>query len=261
MKLPIPTRCLIVLASLSPNFLPLCVSAADSDHLNAIHVTDSQLNSLIGDSTVFAATGQLGDGIDSSVSTTSGAVSQLSSNMSNGSTQAATSGNAFELGLGYTINEPASTRQFNWTNAATETFWLNYDAQNSKVTYSLGGKTMKYIASQSLGFSDLFIRTYATNDNESFLSNLMVNGASIGSAYSNGGGADVLRVNGLDFSHSFSLTGNAMLAWQGTVNPSDAGFQLQFIQAVPEPAQVLMLLAGIAVIGTFSRLRKNHTLS
>ena len=259
MKFSMPNRCLLVLASLSANFLPLCVSAADSDHLNGIHVTDSQLNSLIGDSTIFAATGQLGDGIDSSASTASSVASRLSSVMSNGTVQAATSRNAFELGLGYTINEPASTRQFNWTNAATETFWLNYDAENSKVTYSLGGKTMKYIASQSLGFSDLFIRTYATNDNESFLSNLMINGSSIGSAYSNGGGADVLRVNGLDFSHSFSLTGNAMLAWQGAVNPNDAGFQLQFIQAVPEPAQVLMLLAGIGVIGSFSRLRRNHT--
>ena len=261
MKFPMSTRCLVVLASLSGFVLPLRASAVEGDQLNTAHVTDSQLISLVGSGSVFAATGQLGDAIDSTPSTTGGVSGKSSSLLSNGTVHAATTGNVFELGLGYTISEPASTRQFGWNNAETETFWLNFDADNKKITYSLGGETMKYMASESFGFSDLFIRAHASNENESFLSNLMINGSNIGSAYSNGGGADVLHVNGLDFSRSFSLTGNAMLTWQGPFNPQDAGFSLQFIQAVPEPAEALMLLAGIAVIGTFSRLRRNHSAS
>lgn len=261
MKFPLSTRCLVVLASLSSSIVSLNVSAAEGDPLNAAHITDSQLTSLIGSGSVFAASGQLGDAVDPTPTSAGGVSGKLSSLLSNGSVYAATTGNAFELGLGYTITEPASTRQFAWNNAETETFWLNFDADNKKITYSLGGETMKYMASESFGFSDLLIRAHASNENESFLSNLMINGSNIGSAYSNGGGADVLHVDGLDFSRSFSLTGNAMLAWQGPFNPQDAGFSLQFIQAVPEPAEALMLLAGIAVIGTFSRLRRNHTLS
>lgn len=261
MKLSASTRCLVVIAGLSGSLLSLHARAVDENQLNAFHITDSQLTNLIGSGTVFAATGELGDAIDSAASTAGNSGGRLSSMLSNGAVQAATTGNAPELGLGYTISEPSSTRQFDWSNGKTETFWLNYDADNSKITYSLGGKTMKYLASESFGFSDLFIRTQANNENESFLSELMINGNSIGSAYSNGGGADVLRVNGLNFSQNFSLTGNAMLAWQGAVDQQDAGFSLQFIQAVPEPAQVLMLLAGFAVIGTFSKLRRNQSIS
>lgn len=261
MKFSTSTRCLIVLASLSGSALSLNANAAEGDQLNAAHITDSQLTSLIGNGSVFAASGQLGDAIDPTPSSAGGVSGKLSSLLSNGAVFAASTGNAFELGLGYTISEPASTRQFDWNNAETETFWLNFDADNNKITYSLGGETMKYMASESFGFSDLFIRAHASNENESFLSNLMINGSSIGSAYSNGGGVDVLHVNGLDFSRNFSLTGNAMLAWQGPFNPQDAGFSLQFIQAVPEPAEALMLLAGIAVIGMFSRLRRNHKFS
>ncbi len=260
-KLSASTRCLVVLAGLSGSVLSLSANAAEVSQLNAVHITDSQLTSLIGSSAVFAAMGQLGDAIDSTASTGGGPGTRLSSLLANGSVQAAATGNAHELGLGYALSEPASTRQFDWGNGNTETFWLNFDADNSKITYSLGGKTMKYMAPEPFGFSDLVIRTQANNENESFLSDLMINGTSIGSTYSNGGGADVLHVNGLDFSRSFSLIGNAMLAWQGALADQDAGFSLQFIQAVPEPAQVLMLLAGIAVIGTFSRLRKNQSMS
>ena len=253
-------RCSIVVASLSFLALSLQSHAADSSP-NAIHITDSQLSSLIGSSAVFAASGELGDAIDATAVTRSGSGNRTSGLLSSGAVQAATTGNAFELGLGYTLPEPASTRQFGWTNGDTETFWLNYEADKNKISYSLGGKTMKYVASQSLGFEDLYIRVHANNENESFLSDLMLNGTSIGSAYSNGGGADVLHVDGLDFSKSFSLTGNAMLAWNGPIASQDAGFSLQFIQAVPEPAEALMLLAGLAVIGTFSRLRRNQSIS
>lgn len=252
-------RCSIVVASLSLFALAPQLHAADSNP-NAIHISDSQLSALIGNSAVFAASGLLGDAIDPTLVTRNGNGNRTSGLLSSGAVQAATTGNAAELGLGYTLPEPASTRQFGWTNGDTETFWLNYDAENTKITYSLGGKTMKYIASQSFGFEDLYIRVHANNENESFLSDLMLNGTSIGSAYSNGGGTDVLQVNGLDFSRSFSLTGNAMLAWNGPIESQDAGFSIQFIQAVPEPAEALMLLAGLAVVGTLSRLRRNQNM-
>ena len=259
-KISAKNGCSIVVAGLSLFALSMQLQAADSSP-NAIHITDSQLSSLIGNGPVFAASGQLGDAIDATTATRSGNGNRTSGLLSSGAVQAATTGNAFELGLGYTLPEPASTRQFGWTNGDTETFWLNYDVENSKITYSLGGKTMKYIASQSFGFEDLFIRAHANNENESFLSDLMLNGSSVGSAYSNGGGADVLHVAGLDFSRSFSLTGNAMLAWNGPIESQDAGFSLQFVQAVPEPAEALMLLAGLAVVGTLSRLRRNQSIS
>lgn len=251
------TRCLLVLAGLSSTMLPAIANAAQQQPLNAIHISDSQLIELVGSNSVFAATGEIGDAIDSTKSTGGNSNGSLASLLSNGTVQAATSGNTHELGLGYSLSEPASTRQFQWDNGETETFWLNYEADSSKITYSLGGKTMKYVASQTFNFNDLVIRAQANNENESFLSNLMLNGMSLGSAFSNGGGSDVLRVNGLDFSQSFSLTGNAMLSWQGAIAAQDAGFSLQFVQAVPEPAQVLMLLAGLGVIGTFFKLRRN----
>lgn len=46
-----------------------------------------------------------------------------------------------------------------------------------------------------------------------------------------------------------------------TMKPILAIFNLQFIQAVPEPSQALMLRVGAAVIGSFSRLSRNHSVS
>ena len=229
---------------LAGSLVSLSVLAATNSEVSALHITESDLQSLLGTNTVFSAVGKVGDAAGAS-----------------GRGAASSPDQPFELGLGYSTEEPASTRNFNWKNSGTETFWFNYDANNNKISYSLGGETMKYMASQPYGFSDLFVRTYAANSNESFLSNLTLNGQSLGSAYSNGGGSDILRIKGLDFSHSFSLTGNAMLTWEGLVKPNDAGFQLQFVQAVPEPAEFLMLLAGLGVVTAVSRLRGRLNLS
>ena len=136
-KFSASTRCLVVLAGLSGSVLSLSANAAEVSQLNAVHITDSQLTSLIGSSAVFAAMGQLGDAIDSTASTGGGPGTRLSSLLANGSVQAAATGNAHELGLGYTLSEPASTRHFDWGNGNTETFWLNFDPENSKITYSL----------------------------------------------------------------------------------------------------------------------------
>ena len=65
-------RCLVVLAGLSGSVLSLSANAAEVSQLNAVHITDSQLTSLIGSSAVFAAMGQLGDAIDSTASTGGG---------------------------------------------------------------------------------------------------------------------------------------------------------------------------------------------
>jgi hypothetical protein len=231
-------------AALTFSLLSLSLSAGAA--VTSAHITDSQLMTLIGGGSVFGATGQLGDLMVSDGSP-SNTASEPSFNLRSGD---------FELGLGYSLSEPSSTRDFVWTTGKTETFSVAYDADASKFSYSLGDKTMKYQASQPYGFTDLVVRAYARNTNESFVSDLTLNGQKLGSTFSDGGGADLLRVSGFDWSQSFSVTGKVALGWDGAAKGQDAGFQLQFIQAVPEPSKVAMLAAGIACIAGWARLRK-----
>jgi hypothetical protein len=250
-------------------------SVGASAAVSVIHVTDSVFEQLVGENPLFAATGRFGDSLTAQVqrnasahetASVPGAVNPQSSTRARAAVDTANPVGAalrsgdFELGLGYSLAEPATTRNFQWTNENPQSFSFEYDAETNKFSYALGGQTLKYASSSPYSFSDMYIRAHAVGENETFVRNLTLNGQSIGSVFSAGGGADILRVQGLDFSHDFTLTGQAMLTWLGQPRPDDLGFQFAFGQvlAVPEPSEAMMLVFGIACVAGFARLRKNQ---
>ena len=224
----------VTAVALSMSALPSISSA-----LTVTHVSDSTLAQLIGGDAPFAASGRIGDVAEAPAAL------------------ATPGGGNFELGLGFTMDEPSTTRDFAWSNGVDQTFSLAYDASAKKFTYTVGDTTLKYRGSQDFPFTDLVLRANASDTNESFVSNVQVNGQAIGSVFSGGGGADVLRIAGIDMTQNLTVTGNASLTWAGVPANNALGFNLALVQAVPEPSQFMMLAVGTVLLGGLAYWRKD----
>ncbi|MUG95727.1 PEP-CTERM sorting domain-containing protein [Scytonema sp. UIC 10036] len=162
----------------------------------------------------------------------------------------------YELSINNDIQQgglPVEQQQYTWVNNQPVDFSLEYTGNSVK--YVVGGQTLSSNAFNGL-VSDIFIRTFASRNSTVSLSNLVLNGTSIGALDSSSLGiasdVDYLRVS--DISTPFVLTGQTKLFWSGTTPPRNSQLAYQFKvggsskTSVPEPGTI-GAIALIAVAG------------
>lgn len=158
-----------------------------------------------------------------------------------------------ELGINTATGTPVAQGQFAWINGKAEDFILEYTG--SKVNYTVGGQLLSSEAFSG-PVTDIFLRTRAENGSIMFLSDLFLNGTSLGSLASTGaGGTDVDYLTISQLSGGFTLTGKSTMTWTGSIpTESKLAYQIKVgtspTQSVPEPGTVAaLLLTGIAAAG------------
>lgn len=194
---------------------------------NVVALTDAQANDLLIDKT-FAAEGRFGN------------------NQLNGT---------FELGL----QQPNGTSYFTteqgvWTNNTTHAFSLQYTAATGDVTFTALGEQLQWNFAGST-FTDFYLRQRATATSTMHLQDVQLNGVDVvGIAGTTNGAVNYWLSKdevGFDLSQTdWTLTGNALLAWDVNSLPlnSALAFQIKTVEAVPEPATMLALASGIGLL-------------
>jgi len=165
--------------------------------------------------------------------------------------------------------QPVTSGQFVWGNGTPVDFTLDYTG--STVNYTVGNQLLSTTAFNG-PVSDIFLRTFATDNSSVKLSDLVFNDLSktdsqftIGSLSSSGtsSGPDTNYIQISDISAPFEITGQALLSWTGTEpTRSNLAYQIKVgnssppSQQVPEPGTLgAILLTGIAGVG-FSRRKQ-----
>ncbi|KYC38716.1 hypothetical protein WA1_36720 [Scytonema hofmannii PCC 7110] len=170
----------------------------------------------------------------------------------------------YELSINEDIKQggkPVEQQQYTWVNNQPVNFSLEYTGNNVK--YVVGGQTLSSTAFNG-SVTDIFIRTFASQNSTVSLSNLVLNGTGIGALNSSSLGiasdVDYLRVS--DISNPFVLTGQTKLFWSGTTPPRNSQLAYQFKvggsskTSVPEPGTIgAIALAAFAGVGC-SRSKK-----
>ncbi|GAA6616380.1 choice-of-anchor W domain-containing protein [Scytonema sp. NUACC26] len=170
----------------------------------------------------------------------------------------------YELSINDDIKQggqPVEQQQYAWVNNQPVNFSLEYTGNSVK--YIVGDRTLSSTAFNGSA-SDIFIRTFASQNSTVNLSNLVLNGESIGSLGSSSLGissdVDYLRIS--DISNPFVLTGQTQLFWSGTTPPRNSQLAYQFKvgssskTSVPEPGTVgAIALTAFAALG-YSRKKK-----
>ncbi|BAZ37963.1 hypothetical protein NIES4101_38920 [Calothrix sp. NIES-4101] len=149
---------------------------------------------------------------------------------------------------------PVDQKQRVWGNGEAVDFILEYTG--SLVKYTVGNQVISSTIFSS-PVTDIFLRTRAANNSKMELTNLFLNGQSLGNLVSNGVGnsdIDYLQIGKLP--QSFTLTGTSIMSWTGTrPNNSALAYQIKVgttPQAVPEPTTLaaLFLAGGMVVFGS-----------
>ncbi|KAF3887757.1 MULTISPECIES: choice-of-anchor W domain-containing protein [Nostocales] len=163
----------------------------------------------------------------------------------------------YELSINDDIQQggqPVEQQQYAWVNNQPVNFSLEYTGNSVK--YIVGGQTLSSTAFNG-PVSDIFIRTFASQNSVVSLSDLVLNGTSLGSLNSSSLGlasdVDYLRIS--DISDPFVLTGQTTLFWAGTTPPKNSQLAYQFKvggsskTSVPEPGTIgaiaLVAFAGL----------------
>jgi hypothetical protein len=145
----------------------------------------------------------------------------------------------FELDLGPDTGNPSSTEQYGWQSGVAEPFTLSYDHGTGVVTFTLGGKTLTY--NPGMSFREIFVRTRAVNDLTSVqVCDLVLNGVNVGDISSTTGpdGLDILAISGIEIYNGFTLTGTAVLSWEGQAPTlSRLAFQIKVGNAPSVPVE------------------------
>jgi len=116
--------------------------------------------------------------------------------------------------------------QYRWSSGISVPFTLSYDG--TTLTYTVGSGSSNRTLSQTFSgsFSDIIIFANSTSLSTMSITNLKLNGASVGSSISITGGSDYLRIAGLA-SGGFTLTGTLRMSWTGTAPTGSAlGYQI-----------------------------------
>lgn len=172
---------------------------------------------------------------------------------------------------------PASTTNANaaWTSERINPFSFSYDADLGDLVLSVDfGGNGAAVSTKALGAGgldaakSLLIRTRGDGQNTfSFTDLILKDGAdkthSIGSLMPTSGGwqgAGYLQVSDFDFTQDWTLSGNALFDWDGTMpRGSHLGGALKLTTVdpapVPLPAPALFLIGGMAMLGGMRKLR------
>jgi hypothetical protein len=170
----------------------------------------------------------------------------------------------YELSINDDIKQggkPVEQQQYTWVNNQPVDFSLEYTGNNVK--YVVGGQTLSSTAFNG-SVTDIFIRTFASQNSSVSLNNLVLNGTGIGALNSSSLGiasdVDYLKIS--DISNPFVLTGQTKLFWSGTTPPRNSQLAYQFKvggsskTSVPEPGTIgAIALAAFAGVG-YSRSKK-----
>ena len=168
----------------------------------------------------------------------------------------------YELSINEDVEKganPVQQQQYAWENNKPVDFSLEYTG--STVNYTVDGKLLSSNAFNG-PVSDIFIRTFASNNSAVSLTNLAFNGEGIGNLGSSSLGiasdVDYLQIG--EISDPFVITGKTSLFW--AANPprnSQLAYQIKVggsssSTSVPEPGTVgAIFLATVAGIGYGTR--------
>lgn len=181
----------------------------------------------------------------------------------------------WELNVGENSTDSDAFSQANrsWPNDDPESFSLNFDGTTA--TASVGDDTVSYSGFGDLsGMNSLLIRTATPGEGTAVrFTDLTLDGKTVGTdgTYSNVYDDDAEETNRLvqwlgiygagDLSDSFTLEGKVALAWSGDApGGSNLAFQVKGAegpQAVPAPATLAMLGAGLLGLGAVARTRRH----
>ncbi len=170
----------------------------------------------------------------------------------------------YELSINEDVEKganPIQQQQYAWENNKPIDFSLEYTG--STVNYTVDGKLLSSNAFNG-PVSDIFIRTFASNDSVVSLTNLALNAQGIGDLVSSslGIGSDVDYLQISEISDPFVITGKTSLFWAGATPPRNSRLAYQIKvggsskASVPEPGTVAAIfLATVAGVG-YGRRKK-----
>jgi hypothetical protein len=162
----------------------------------------------------------------------------------------------FEVGLQRPDgNSYFSTGQAVWTNGTATAFRISYESSSKTLTYTTNGVTLRQVLEQGQ-MTDLFLRQRSGGASTMHLQNVRLNGVEVRGidATVNKNGADVFWISrdelGFNlFEQDWDLTGESLFAWTGgQPQRSELAYQVKVSQAVPEPATLLALSGGFALL-------------
>ena len=163
---------------------------------------------------------------------------------------------------GVNNGDPVATGDRVWNKGQLVDFSLEYTGD--KVTYTVDNQILT-TNDFSGSISDIFLRTFASNNGIIGLTNLALDGQKIGdlSSSSVNGSSDTDYIQISNISAPFTLTGQSLLNWTGSNAPqrSQLAYQIKvgesIIKEVPEPNTVAAtLLATIAGVSLNKRKKK-----
>jgi hypothetical protein len=163
---------------------------------------------------------------------------------------------------GVNNGDPVVTGDRVWNQGQLVNFSLEYTGD--KVTYTVDNQILTS-NNFSGSASDIFLRTFASNNGIIELTNLALDGQKIGdlSSSSINGSSDTDYIQISNISAPFKLTGQSLLNWTGSQTPqrSQLAYQIKvgksIIKEVPEPSTVAaILLATVAGVSFNQRKKK-----
>lgn len=169
----------------------------------------------------------------------------------------------FELGLQKPVSGYFATNQRVWTNGQEYDFTLAYDGTTRKIDYTVGGVLTSYtlLPAEVNQVADIFFRLRPANNDSTTSSigirDLAINGSPVSNPWlantANADvylikGGDVLAATGQSLASGFTMTGKQTFSWSG-LEPqrSNLAYQIK-VAAVPEPATLGALAAGVAAL-------------
>ncbi|MBD2360793.1 PEP-CTERM sorting domain-containing protein [Anabaena minutissima FACHB-250] len=162
-----------------------------------------------------------------------------------------------ELGINTSTGLPVASGQRVWGNGTPVDFTLEYTG--TQVNYTVNGELLSSNAFTSVA-DNIFLRTRAADDSSITLSNLVFSGTAIGQnllSSVSGAGSDIDYLQISDISSPFTLTGEILMTWTGTI-PRNSRLAYQITvgstKSIPEPGAVgAMFLVGVAAVGYSKR--------
>ncbi|MEA5568732.1 choice-of-anchor W domain-containing protein [Anabaena sp. UHCC 0399] len=162
-----------------------------------------------------------------------------------------------ELGINTSTGLPVASGQRVWGNGTPVNFTLEYTG--TQVNYTVNGELLSSNAFTSV-VDNIFLRTRAADDSSVTLSNLVFNSTAIGQnllSSVSGAGSDIDYLQISDISSPFTLTGEILMTWTGTIpRNSRLAYQIKVgsTKSIPEPGAVgAMFLVGVAAVGYSKR--------
>ena len=172
----------------------------------------------------------------------------------------------WEVGVQRPGGGPDQPRQNVWSNASAAAFTFDYVAATGALSLMVDGGPTSVLALGAGGLDgaqSLFIRARSEDArNRVELTDMMLGGDPLDDLlYAGGGsqGASYLRVDGFDFAGDWTLTGDAIFSWEGSIPRNsrlDVNFKVTDVVApIPVPAAGVLLLAALGGLGLARRRR------